>query len=710
VRGRAPEGPIGRSLRRQEDPRLLRGKGQYVADLAPPGLLHLAVVRSPHAHARILGIDVRAAAVVPGAVAVLTASDLDGIGALPVLAHPPGQRQSEFPVLPADRALYAGQPVAAVVGESRYAAEDALEAVRVEWDPLPALTDVVRATAPGAPRLYEAWPDNVAVGREIGPGIPDGLFEAAHTVVEAAFSTPRQTAAPLEGRGICAAWDAEAGALTVWASSQAPHQFRTVLAGVLGLDEERIRVIVPDVGGGFGVKLHYYPEDVLACVAAMRLRRPVRWIEDRREHFVATVHAREQTVCARAAFDAGGTLLALDVHVRGYVGAHLHTKGGGPIFLGGVVLPGQYAVRHFRARLEGVVTNKVPFGAYRAFGMQQAAFVIERLMDVAAERLGIDPAEIRRRNYPPPAAGTAASPGSAPAVDEAGQHGLHLASVHVHRHAVDEAGPVRGQEEDDVSDLAGFGDAPELERDALHVGVHHLLDAQAAAPSDLLEQPAHQSGLHRARVDGIDVDALRAILLGQSGGEDQFGRAADGRHDLPVGALHAIVTHHIDDAASALSAHHRESGPGAAYQPQELELDPPFPIVVSQLLDIAPRRDPGAVDQDVETPKSADDVLHQSLGLSPPAQVDGHADHGSAGGPGDLGRPGLQVGLRARADGDVRPLLGEPPRDVSADAARPPGHEHYPVFQSELHDQSSTSCRNCSQAALNATRSSRFSA
>ena len=397
-------GLIGRSLRRQEDPRLLRGKGRYVGDVVLPGLLHLAVARSPHAHARITGIDVRAARAAPGVVAVLTAADLEGIGALPVLAHPPGQRQTEFPVLPADRAVYAGQPVAAVVAVDRYAAEDALDAVRVEWDPQPVLTDVVQATAPGARRLHEAWPDNVAVGREIGPGIPDGLFERAHTVVEATFQTPRQTASPLEGRGICASWDADAGALTVWASSQAPHQFRTVLAGVLRLDEERIRVIVPDVGGGFGVKLHYYPEDVLACVATMRLGRPVRFVEERREHFVATVHAREQTVAARAAFDAGGVLLALDVHVRGDVGAHLHTKGGGPIFLGGVVLPGQYAVRHFRARLEGVVTNKVPFGAYRGFGMQQAAFVIERLMDVAADRLGLDPAEIRRRNYPPAAA------------------------------------------------------------------------------------------------------------------------------------------------------------------------------------------------------------------------------------------------------------------------------------------------------------------
>jgi aerobic carbon-monoxide dehydrogenase large subunit len=213
---------------------------------------------------------------------------------------------------------------------------------------------------------------------------------------------PRQTASPLEGRAVCARFDSGSGELTVWASSQAPHLFRTVLAAVLRLDEERIRVIVPDVGGGFGVKLHYYPEDVLDAVAAMRLGRPVKWVETRTEHFAATVHAREQHVHARAAFDAQGTLLALGVHVQGDVGAHLHTKGAGPIFLGGVVLPNVYAVRHFKAKLEAVVTNKVPFGAYRAFGMQRAAFVTERLMDIGAARLGLDPAEIRRRNYVPP--------------------------------------------------------------------------------------------------------------------------------------------------------------------------------------------------------------------------------------------------------------------------------------------------------------------
>lgn len=393
---------IGRSLRRQEDPRLLKGHGAYVSDLARPGLLHMAILRSPHAHARIRGMDVTAARELAGVVSVMTAGDLEKIGPLPVLTNPSGQRHSGFPVLPADKVLYVGHAVAAVVAESRYVAQDALDRLQIEYEPLPAVTDVVQATEPGAPRLHEDWPDNVVVGREIGSGEPDRVFASAHTVVEASFKMPRQTAAPMEGRAVCASFDAATGELTVWVSSQAPHSFRTALAAVLGIEEDRIRVIVPDVGGSFGVKLHFYPEEVLACVAAMRLGRPVTWVEGRSEHFMATVHAREQRVRARAAFDERGTLLALDAHVRGDVGAHLHTKGAGPIFLGGVVLPGQYAVRHFRGRLEGVVTNKVPSGAYRAFGMQQAAFVTERLMDMAAARLALDPAEIRRRNLVPP--------------------------------------------------------------------------------------------------------------------------------------------------------------------------------------------------------------------------------------------------------------------------------------------------------------------
>ncbi|MBI2202819.1 MAG: xanthine dehydrogenase family protein [Candidatus Rokubacteria bacterium] len=392
---------IGEPLRRQEDPRLLRGKGAYVADVQRPGTRHMAVLRSPHAHARIAARDFEDARRSPGVVAILAAEDVSALTPLPVFIQPPGSRQTSFPILPAAKAIYVGQPVAAVVAESRYVAEDALERMHVTYEPLPAVTDVDDAVTATAPRLHDGWPDNVAARREILTGDPDRAFAGAHTIVEGTFTMPRHAAAPLEGRAALASFDRDTGELTVWASSQAPHLYRTVLAATLGMEENRIVVIVPDVGGGFGVKLHYYPEDVLVAVAAMRLHRPVTWIETRSENLAGTVHARQQRVRARAAFDAGGTLLALESHVRGDVGAHLHTKGPAPIFTTGVLMPGPYDVRHYRARIEAVVTNKTPFGAYRAFGQQQGTFVMERLMDMAARTLGLDPADIRRRNFIP---------------------------------------------------------------------------------------------------------------------------------------------------------------------------------------------------------------------------------------------------------------------------------------------------------------------
>ena len=392
---------IGRSLPRQEDPRLLRGGGAYVGDLARPGMLHMAIVRSPHAHARIGARDFAGAARMPGVAAILRAEDVKGLAPLPVFIQPAGTRQTSFPILPEDKVLYVGQPVAAVVAESRYAAEDALEAMRVAYEPLPAVISVDDAAADGAPRLHDGWPDNVAARREIVTGSPDGGFAAAPVVVEATFTMPRHAATPMEGRAALASFDRGTEELTVWVSSQAPHLYRTVLAASLGMEENRIVVITPDVGGGFGVKLHYYPEDVLVALASLRLSRPVKWIETRSENLASTVHARQQRVRARAAFDADGTLVALESHVRGDVGAHLHTKGPAPIFTTGVIMPGPYDVRNYRARIEAVVTNKVPFGAYRAFGQQQATFVMERLMDIGARRLGLDPAEIRRRNFIP---------------------------------------------------------------------------------------------------------------------------------------------------------------------------------------------------------------------------------------------------------------------------------------------------------------------
>ncbi len=499
----ATERLIGRRLLRQEDPRLVTGRGAYVTDLVLHGTLHMALLRSPHAHALITHVDADRARQVPGVVAVFTADDIRDVGPLPVLAHPPGQRQTGFPVLPADHVRYVGQPLAAVLAETRYAAQDGIDALDVTYDPLPVVADVTQATAPGAPKLYDDWPDNVVVSREIGSGDPETVLATAPTVVEAHFTMPRQTAAPMEGRATCARLDGATGELTVWASSQAPHLFRTVLAAVLRLDEERIRVIVPDVGGGFGVKLHYYPEDVLVAVAAMRLGRPVKWVETRTEHFAATVHAREQHVHARAAFDAQGTLLALRVHVQGDVGAHLHTKGAGPIFLGGVVLPNLYAVRHFRAKLEGVVTNKVPFGAYRAFGMQQAAFVTERLMDMAAARLGIDPVEIRRRNYVSPTVFPYRS--AANLVYDSGSYA----------HALDEALRIA-----DYGGLRAMQARARADGRLVGIGVANYVEVTGMGPSKLMaamgnRQGGYESATVRLEPSGRVTVATGIIELGQ---------------------------------------------------------------------------------------------------------------------------------------------------------------------------------------------------
>jgi carbon-monoxide dehydrogenase large subunit len=388
----------GGTVARPEDARYLRGRGRYVADLAPPGTLEVAIVRSQHAHARLRRVDASAALRLPGVAAVVVPDDVRALPELPILFRPEGQRQRGYPVLPADRVRYAGQPVAAVAAADRYLAEDAAALVVVDYEPLPTVVDVDDALAPGAPRLYEDWPDNLVAWRDAGRGDPDAAFRGAAVTVEATFDLPRQTASPLEGGAALASVDAATGELTLWVSTQAPHQYRTILAQVLGMDEAAIRVIVPDVGGGFGAKLHYYPEEVLVCLLALRLRRPVRWIADRREHYLSLVHARQQRVRARAGFDAQGRLVALEAHVRGDAGAHLHTKGVAPIFVTGLMLPGPYRLDAYRARVEVVVTNKVPFGAYRAFGMQQSTFVMERLMDMAAGRLGLDPAELRRRN------------------------------------------------------------------------------------------------------------------------------------------------------------------------------------------------------------------------------------------------------------------------------------------------------------------------
>jgi len=396
---------VGASIRRKEDPRLLRGAGAYTHDVQLPGMLHLAAVRSPHAHARIRRIDASRAQAMPGVREVLTPQDIAGWLKPFQLVHSiPEQKAHSYDILPQDKVQYVGQAVAVVVAEDRYLAEDAVEAVQVEYEALSPVLDVEDALRPGSPELYEGWGDNRMLELHVGTADAEQAFAAADLVLEETFRIGRQAAVPMEGRAIVAAYDALGDRLTVWYSTQAPNPFRTMLAAMLGLEEHQIRIITKDVGGGFGVKLHYYPEEVLTCYLAVRRRRPVKFVEDRREHFLSTVHARQQTIRLTAGFRRDGSICALRSHVLSDQGAHLHTKGASPSFLTARIFTGPYRVQAHRSTVTGIATNKVPSGAYRGFGQPQAVFAMERTIEMAARRLGLDANDIRRKNLIPPEA------------------------------------------------------------------------------------------------------------------------------------------------------------------------------------------------------------------------------------------------------------------------------------------------------------------
>lgn len=393
-----PDSPVGKPLRRREDGRLLRGEGRYLHDLILPGMLHLAFVRSPHAHARVQGFDTAAARSLPGVEGIFTAETLPN---KPIAVDFGGEGYwgAAWPVLPRERVRFVGEAVAVVAARDRYAAEDAADLVDVAYDPLPAVLSVDVARSLGAPQIHEGARGNVAYRRDHMQGDVDRIFANAAHIASAIFRHQRMSGVPLEGRGIAAAWDE--GRLTAWASTQVPHMLRAGIARCLDLRESAVRVVVPDVGGAFGPKMHLYPEDVVACALARVLCRPVKWIEDRRENLLAMTQAREQIVDAAIALDSGGAVLALRAEITSDSGAYsvfpltaaLEPLGTAQI------MPGPYRIPAYAYTTAAVITNKPPIGAYRGVGMAVGAFVMERLMDTAGAALGIDPAEIRRRNF-----------------------------------------------------------------------------------------------------------------------------------------------------------------------------------------------------------------------------------------------------------------------------------------------------------------------
>ena len=397
-------GVVGQSIKRVEDPRFIQGKGKYVANLQIPGLLHAAIVRSPHAHAKIKGIDASAALAMPGVVAVYTGADLaaDGVGGLPCGFNPPGIKTAPHPALAIGKVRHVGDGVAVVIAEDRYLAQDAADAVQVDYEPLPAVIDAKKAVAPGAPQLHEEIPNNTSFHWALGDRAEiDRAFAAADHVVELDLINQRLIPNAMEPRACVAQYSDFSDELTIWTTSQNPHIIRLLLSiATLHVPENKLRVISPDVGGGFGSKIFHYAEEVIVPWAARKLNRPVKWVSTRSEAFVTDAHGRDHVTTCKLALKNDGTMLGLDVTTYANMGAYLSTFAALiPTAIYITLFSGLYKIPVIFGESYGTMTNTVPVDAYRGAGRPEASYVVERLVDIAARDLKMDPIELRRKNF-----------------------------------------------------------------------------------------------------------------------------------------------------------------------------------------------------------------------------------------------------------------------------------------------------------------------
>jgi carbon-monoxide dehydrogenase large subunit len=391
---------VGARIKRREDPKLIRGLGQYVDDIRLPGTLHVAILRSPYAHARIKNLDSSAALKLSGVVAVYTGAEVeDKIAPLPTTADNPTLRIPTHRVLAVGKVCFVGDGVAAVAAEDRYTARDALDLIEVEYEPLPVVCDPEKALAPGSPVIHSQWPDNVALRWEQERGDLNAAFKEAHKIVKQRLVHQRLAPIAIEARAVLARYLADAKELTVWSSTQIPHILRSHLAPMLKLPENQVRVIAPDVGGGFGSKLNVYAEEALLGYLALELNRPVKWIEERSENMQATIHGRGQVGEVAAAVKKDGTILGLRYKVVADIGAYhqLFTPAIPPFT--GLMLSGCYKIPAIGIEVTAAFTNKIATDAYRGAGRPEATYVIERLIDRVAQELRLDPVAVRRKNF-----------------------------------------------------------------------------------------------------------------------------------------------------------------------------------------------------------------------------------------------------------------------------------------------------------------------
>jgi carbon-monoxide dehydrogenase large subunit len=397
---------FGSAIRRREDPRLITGAATYTDDIQLPGMVYAAMLRSPHAHARITRIDTAGAASAPGVVAVYTAADTGGaLKPMPCAWLVPNSdlKVAEYPCMARDIVRYVGDIVAVVVAETNYQAYDALELIEVDYEPLPAVTDPKAATAAGAPQLHTSAPGNQAFHWTVAGGDIEAAFAKPEVVVRDTIVQQRLIPTAMEPRSAVAQWTAASGELTLWNTTQNPHIVRFIGSIVTGVPEDRLRVIAPEVGGGFGSKIPQYPGEFITAFCAMRLARPVKWTETRSENYVATTHGRDHVQEVELAATKDGRITGLRCQVWAGMGAYLSTAAPGiPTILHGLMLSGPYQIPAVREDVYGVYTTTTPVEAYRGAGRPEATFMIERLIDRLAHTLGMDPVDVRRKNLIPP--------------------------------------------------------------------------------------------------------------------------------------------------------------------------------------------------------------------------------------------------------------------------------------------------------------------
>ncbi len=397
------KGYIGRPMKRIEDPRLIKGIASYVDDLALPGMLHAAFLRSPYAHAKITSFKTESAKAAPGVVGVFTGADVNAhCGVVPCATAMPDMKAPKHTVLAGERVYFVGHPVAVVVAKDRYAARDALDLIEVDYDPLPAVSDPEKALEKDSALTHPELGGNIAYTWKLANGDIEAAFKQADRVVKQRMVHQRLTPMAIEPRGCIASYHAGEGALTLWTSTQIPHLVRTLLPGMIQVPENRIRIVAPEVGGGFGSKLNFYAEEALCSHLAMRLGAPVKWIETRRENASATIHGRDQICNYEAAVKNDGTLLGIRARTIADLGSYLQLLTPAIPTLTGLMLGGCYKFKAALIEVTGVYTNKMATDAYRGAGRPEATYAIERFMDVIAAELKLDPVKLRLKNFPKP--------------------------------------------------------------------------------------------------------------------------------------------------------------------------------------------------------------------------------------------------------------------------------------------------------------------